>query len=72
MKAESGLVTFSNLVFEAQPGSNSVPFLIYSTTIDTEYIESIFDPNETKNINEEYLYLNFRSCIEGEMLSDMR
>ena len=35
MKAESGLVTFSNLVFEAQPGSNSVPFLIYSTTINT-------------------------------------
>jgi hypothetical protein len=61
---------FDYLIFRAEPGIANAEFIIYSNTIDTEYISSIYNPQNDPNIiiNKQTIHFDFRLCIEGEAL----
>ncbi|CDW87610.1 UNKNOWN [Stylonychia lemnae] len=75
IQVENGIGIFQvgMLKFYSMPGSKNVSFKIQSSSIDTNYIMRVFEisPNDqTKQINLEYIYFDFRQCQSGEINSN--
>ncbi|CDW73872.1 UNKNOWN [Stylonychia lemnae] len=72
IQVENGIGIFQTgmLQFYSIPGSKNVSFKIQSSSIDTNYIKKIFlnaSNDQTKSINLEYIYFDFRECQSGEI-----
>eukprot|EP00347_Sterkiella_histriomuscorum_P014067 403362285 len=67
IKVQNGIANFSDLTFVAKPGSQFVPFQLFSPTINLNYIQNIFNITKDKMLNQKIFLLNFRECEIGEI-----
>eukprot|EP00347_Sterkiella_histriomuscorum_P003258 403364981 len=66
----NGVATFSNLYFSAVPGSQQVTYQFFSPNINTAQLYQILPQIPRDQINNETIQLNFRECLEGEIIID--
>jgi hypothetical protein len=70
ISSEMGVAEFNGVKFKATPGSKNIPFKLYSTSIDDKYIRLIYNLDDSVSINSDIIYLDFKNCSQGEILSD--
>ena len=58
-----GVETFSDLIFQGQPGISNVKFVVSSNAIDSNKIQSVFGVQ----ISENHIDVSFRWCKPGEI-----
>ena len=58
-----GVATFSNLIFQGQPGTSNVKFVASSNAIDSHKIHSVFGAQ----ISDNHIDVSFRWCKPGEI-----
>ena len=63
----NGSGTFDQLILTATPGTSNQSFSIYDSTINTNYLENLFNISNNQAINNVTLELSFRYCMRGEI-----
>ena len=60
---QNGVSSFTDLIFENQPGATDVVFVSSSKAIDSTKINEVFG----SNISDNYIHVSFRWCKPGEI-----
>ncbi|CDW78813.1 UNKNOWN [Stylonychia lemnae] len=70
-KAVEGVVTLDNIHFIGTPGSKNALFKIFSPSINTEYMKAIYHIPDKTQINEVIIELDFDTCSEGQIETNL-